>query len=95
MSDLVRTYEELEEEDFIDPETKQVHLEPELKGKRIAVYWDKGVGWEQGTIDAFDEESKQHHITFDDGLERSMNPKKPRKKWQLVGYQQKDAEELV
>ena len=49
----------------------------------------------RATIDAFDQESKQHHITFNDGLERSMNLKKPRKKWQLVGYQQKDAEELV
>ncbi|KAK4765995.1 hypothetical protein SAY87_007637 [Trapa incisa] len=42
-------------------------------GKKIKVYWPLDKSWYEGCIMSFDEESKKHHIQYDDGEEEQLD----------------------
>ena len=93
-------YEKLEEEDFIDPKTKKEVLREELVGEKIQVDFGKQCGgWFDGDIKAFDAESGEHEIYFEnDKTTEYLNLKEQRKhKWQIFPYKEtwRNGEQLV
>lgn len=52
MSDLHCTYLDLEEEDFLNPETNESLIQEVLVGESISMLWSTGVGWLEGRSQA-------------------------------------------
>ena len=93
-SNLCCTYEMLEDEDFLDPESGQALLRADLVGKKMEMYWSKGVGWLTGNITSFDADSEMHQIVFQDGDAREVDLKGSKRKWQLKGWKEVRPEDL-
>ena len=92
MSDLHCTYLDLEEEDFLNPETSESLIQEVLVGESISMLWSAGVGWLEGKITGFDSDTQLRCIDFVDGDIEEMDLKTSRRKWKIQGY--KESHEL-